>query len=159
MITVGLLDPGRTRELRRSVLRPAFGPNDPLPGDELSTAVHIGATGADGAVLCTCFVYPDPCPWLPERAGAWHLRQMATEPDHRGRGLGALVVRAAADHVQAVGAPLLWCHARETAAGFYARLGFHAHGPVFTDAQHTIPHRSMWLELAERSGPPTTSHP
>jgi GNAT superfamily N-acetyltransferase len=159
VITVGLVDPQRTRELRRSVLRPALDPEDALPGDELPDAAHFGATDPDGTVLCTCFVYPDPCPWLPERPGAWHLRQMATDPDHRKRGLGAAVVRAAAGYARALGAPVLWCHARETAAGFYARLGFVPHGAVFTDERHTIPHRSMWLELAEPSAPPTASHP
>lgn len=157
MTAVEVVDPARTRELRRSVLRPALGPDDPLPGDDLPGAVHLGAVGADGTVLCTCFVYPDPCPWLPERTGAWHLRQMATEPAHRGQGFGAAVVRAATEHARALGAPVLWCHARETATGFYARLGFRAQGPVFTDERHTIPHRSMWLDLTEPSAPPDPS--
>lgn len=157
MITVGTVEQERTRELRRSVLRPGLALDDPLPGDDLPGAVHLGAIGADGTVLCTCFVYPDPCPWRPEREGAWHLRQMATHPAHRGEGLGAAVIAATIEHVRGDGGTLLWCHARETAAGFYARLGFVPHGPVFTDERHTIPHRSMWLDLAEPSAPPDPS--
>lgn len=152
MSTVGILDGHLTRELRRSVLRPALAPGDPLPGDEVPDGVHFGAT-EDGAVQCTCFIYPDPCPWLPDRP-AWHLRQMATAPQRRGAGLGAAVVAAAAGYARARGGELLWCNARESAVGFYARCGFAAHGASFTDAQHPIPHRRMWREL---SAAPTSS--
>jgi GNAT superfamily N-acetyltransferase len=152
---VGVVDEARTRELRRSVLRPNLAPGDRLPGDELADGVHLAVVADDGTVLCTCFVYPDPCPWLPERAGSWHLRQMATLPTHRGQGLGAAVVRAAVDHVRAHGGELLWCNARETAVGFYRRQGFAIHGDVFADERHTIPHRRMWRELRA----PATSSP
>lgn len=151
---VEIVDQARTRDLRRRVLRPESGAEDPLPGDELLDGVHFGAVEEDGRVSCTCFVYPDPCPWQPGRP-AWHLRQMATEPDRRGAGLGQAVVEAAVTHVRASGATILWCNARETAAGFYARLGFVGHGAVFVDARHTIPHLRMALEL---SAQPTSSH-
>jgi GNAT superfamily N-acetyltransferase len=147
VITVAVVDPARTRELRRSVLRPHLSPADPLPGDELGEAVHLAALAADGTVLSTCFVFPNACPWRPERPGAWQLRQMATSPGHRGEGHGAAVVAAAMEQVRARGGALVWCHAREQAAGFYARLGFRPHGPVFTDEQHSIPHRSMWRDV------------
>jgi GNAT superfamily N-acetyltransferase len=154
VIRYEVVDPARTRELRRSVLRPHLGPADPLPGDDRPDAVHLGAVAGDGTVLCTCFVYPDPCPWLPVEQAAWHLRQMATDPEHRGEGLGAGVVATAAGYAREHGGTVLWCFARESASGFYARQGFAAHGPVFTDAEHTIPHRRMWREL---SGAATSS--
>lgn len=75
---IGIVDEAQTRELRRSVLRPNLPSGTPLPGDELADVVHLAATGEDGTVLCTCFVYPDPCPWRPDRPGSWHLRQLAT---------------------------------------------------------------------------------
>jgi predicted GNAT family N-acyltransferase len=146
MTRVEIVDEARTRELRRSVLRPHLTPADPMPGDGLTNAVFFGAVDGDGTVTCTCFVYPDPCPWLPDRP-AWHLRSMATLPERRGEGLGRVVVRAALDHAAQQAAEILWCNARETASGFYAALGFTAHGSVFTDEQHTIPHRRMWREL------------
>ena len=149
-----IVDPSATRRLRHDVLRPELSMDAPLPGDELRDAVHVGATDDDGTVLCTCFVYPDPCPWLPERDGAWHLRQMATLPAHRGQGLGAGVVSAAVDLVLDRGAGLLWCNAREPAVAFYARQGFRAEGAAFTDDTHRIPHLRMWREL---SGPPSSS--
>ena len=147
MITVAVVDEARTRELRRSVLRPHLAPGDPLPGDGLTGTVHVAALAEDGSALSTCFVFADVCPWRADSAEAWHLRQMATVAERRGEGLGTAVVRAAVEQVRARGGTLLWCQARERAAAFYARLGFLPHGPVFTDRQHVIPHVAMWREL------------
>lgn len=150
---VGIVDERTTRELRRAVLRPHLGPDDPLPGDELAGGgVHVGATTADGTVAGTCFVYPDPCPWLPASTAAWRLRQMATAPDLQGRGVGRAVLAAAVEHVRTQGADVLWCNARETAAGFYERNGFRRYGAVFTDERHPIPHVRMWRELPAGAG-------
>lgn len=143
---VEVVDPARTRELRRSVLRPNLPPDAPLPGDELPDAVHLGAVVGD-AVLSTCFVYLEPCPWRPELEPAWHLRQMATAPEARGRGLGGAVLAAALEHAAARGGRVLWCNVREPAVGFYRRYGLRAHGEVFTDERHPAPHLRMWREL------------
>lgn len=149
---VEIVDQALTRELRRSVLRPNLPPGEPLPGDELADAVHLGAVDDHGIVLCTCFIYPDAPPWQPGRAGCWHLRQMATLPEHRGRGLGALVLAAAVRQARGRGGGLLWCNARESAIGFYLRQGFRPHGEIFVE--HEIPHQRLWLELRD---PPTSS--
>jgi predicted GNAT family N-acyltransferase len=153
-VIIGVVDERLTRELRRSVLRPNLRPGDPLPGDDLREGVHIGATDEAGEVLCTCFVYPDPCPWQPDRDNTWHLRQMATAEGMRGRGIGGQVVEAAVEYAAGQGATLVWCNARERAVPFYARHGFVPHGEIFTDERHTIPHLRMCREL---SGAPGTS--
>jgi GNAT superfamily N-acetyltransferase len=150
---VRIVDATSTRELRRSVLRPNLEAGAPLPGDDLPGAVHFGAVDDDGTVACTCFLYRDPCPWRPDEP-ARHLRQMATLPDRRGQGLGAAVIAAAVQYASEAGARILWCNARASAAGFYARLGFVAHGDVFTDERHSIPHFRMAREL---SATPTSS--
>ena len=154
---VGPIDEALTRELRRSVLRPHQAPGDPLPGDDLPSGVHIGAVDDDGTVVGACFVYPDECAWLPDARGAWHLRQMATSPDRRGQGVGAAVLSAAVAHVRAQGAPVVWCHARETAVSFYARHGFRGHGEIFIDREHPIPHLRMWRDLREPEPDATSS--
>lgn len=145
---VEVVDEARTRELRRAVLRPNLARGAPLPGDELSGGVHLGAVEDDGTILGTCFVYPDPCPWQPERGGAWHLRQMATAEGHRCRGIGGAVVEAAIEYLTGPGAQLLWCNAREPAVAFYRAHGFRTHGGIFTDERHVIPHQRMWRELS-----------
>ena len=88
-----IVDGALTRQLRRTVLRPELSADEPLPGDDLDEVVHFGVLAQDGSVLSTCFVFLQPCPWLPGPAG-WHLRQMATEPKARGRGLAAEVLVA-----------------------------------------------------------------
>jgi GNAT superfamily N-acetyltransferase len=147
-VRVEIVDGVRTRALRRAVLRPQLAEHEPLPGDDLVDAVHIAALDTDGIAVGTCFLYPDRCPWLPDRPG-WHLRQMATAPERRGHGIGAAVVAFAIREVQARGADVLWCNAREYARGFYASSGFVEHGPVFTDERHPIPHVQMWRAITE----------
>jgi GNAT superfamily N-acetyltransferase len=131
-VRIGVVDERLTRELRRAVLRPELPPGAPLPGDELDGGVHFGAIDNDGTVLCTCFVYPDPCPWRPDVEASWHLRQMATVEGARGRGIGAAVLSAAVAYV--------------------AEHGFVGHGELFTDERHTIPHLRMYRELSAGSG-------
>ncbi|MEP7179280.1 MAG: GNAT family N-acetyltransferase [Pseudonocardiales bacterium] len=146
--TVRVVDEAQTRELRRAVLRPHLAPGAPMPGDDLAGGVHLGAFDDDGTVLGTCFVYPDPCPWLPDRDGAWRLRQMATAEGQRGRGIGAAVLEAAIAYVREQGAALVWCNARERAVPFYGRHGLRTYGDIFIDAHHQIPHQRMWRELS-----------
>jgi GNAT superfamily N-acetyltransferase len=156
-MNVEVVAEARTRDLRRAVLRPNLTPDAPLPGDEVTGGVHLGAVDDDGAVVGTCFVYPDPCPWRPDRTDAWHLRQMATAEGHRGRGVGAAVLAAALDYAAEHGAGLVWCNAREPAVPFYRRQGFSSHGAVFLPPDHATPHMRMWRELRELSRPPTAS--
>jgi GNAT superfamily N-acetyltransferase len=143
---VGVIDGTLSRELRRSVLRQELSVADPIPGDELTDAVHFGAT-IDGRVASTCFVYPDACPWMPEVEPAWHLRQMATEPSLRGQGLAGRVLQAAVQYVADAGGHLVWLYGRELAVPMYARNGFVGIGELFTDERHTIPHLRMHREL------------
>ena len=145
---VEVVDPALTTELRRSVLRPQLAVGEPLPGDDLSDAVHFAAIDDDGTVVSTCFVFTDPCPWRPADRPVWHLRQMATLPARRGTGVGSLVIAALLDHVAAHGGGLLWCNARERAVPFYERAGLIGEGAIFTDGLHSIPHLRMWRTVA-----------
>ncbi len=152
MISVELVDPLRTRSLRRRVLRPLLTPYDPLPGDDQPDAVHIAAL--DGWVVAgTCFVFPQP---YPGRDGepAWQLRQMATAEDRRGEGIGAAVLGFAADYVRAAGGRLIWANVRAEAVGFYAHEGWKSEGVRFLGDEHATPHERMWREL---DGRPTSS--
>lgn len=145
-----VIDPALTRELRRAILRPSLPAAASLPGDDLPDAVHFGVRIGQ-AIVSTCFVFPDPCPWLPERSPAWHLRQMATAPEHRGRGYAGLAVVAALAHVRAAGADILWLQARERAVPMYERHGFIGVGELFTDEEHTVPHLRMWQPVGAKT--------
>jgi predicted GNAT family N-acyltransferase len=148
-----VIDGARSRELRRAILRPELGPADPLPGDDLEGVIHFGVLDADGTPISTCLLFPDP--FLDRAAPGWHLRQMATDPEHRGRGYGAEVLAAVISHVAGHGGGVVWCDARETAVPFYSRQGFHADGGIFIE--HGLPHMRMWRTVEgaahERSRP------
>lgn len=64
----------------------------------------------------------------------------------RGRGLGAALIRAALDVLRVQpGIARAKLGSQTHAIGFYEKLGFAAHGPVYDDAG--IPHRDMIRDL------------
>ena len=143
---VEVVGQARTRDLRRSVLRPNLSADDPLPGDDLEDAIHIAALDGD-TVVGTCFVYPTPCPWRPCERPSWRLRQMATAPDLRRTGIGSAVVAGSIEIVAARGGGTFWLEAREPAVPLYARHGFVREGPIYIDEQHLTPHQRMWRRV------------
>jgi GNAT superfamily N-acetyltransferase len=146
-VTVERVAADVTYPLRQRVLRPGRPPAAARfdIDDEPSTASFAART-PDGEVVATAIVYPETCPWLPDRAGAWRLRGMATAPDRRGRGIGTRVLRAALAHVAASGGDLVWCNARVPARRLYERAGFRTHGVPWEDPE-IGPHIAMWLDL------------
>lgn len=146
---VEIVEPDRARTLRRTVLRPFDPPDATLPGDGIADAVHFAALADDGSVLSTCFVYPDEWPFpalLTEQmavAPSWHLRQMATDPAHRGQGAGSAVLRAVIAYVTDRNGSV-WCHARVPAIPFYERHAFNAVGQIHPSGEPPIPHRYLY---------------
>ncbi|MDQ4039434.1 MAG: GNAT family N-acetyltransferase [Actinomycetota bacterium] len=143
-----------TAQLRRAVLRPHLRIEEmALGGDQNpdTTYLCVRAAGGDGAVLGCLRLEPMPCPWSAEldvsgEAG-WQLRAMATDPAARGAGLGRRLVQAAVDHVAAHGGDLIWCNARVSAEGFYARQGFRTLTQRFELRDVAEAHVGMVLEL------------
>lgn len=144
-MSVGTVDPARTYELRRSVLRDWITPGDPLPGHDPAGVVHLGRE-VDGRVVSTCLIAPAPCPWRPDVEPAWQLRGMATDPEQRGHGYAGEVVDAAIAYVREHGGALLWCNARELAIPMYARHGFAVDSELYAD-DHGIPHKHMSIAV------------
>lgn len=130
-----------TADLRRAVLR--GGRPVPLPGDD-EPAFHVGAFAGD-VLVGTGNVRRESAPWSPGEP-AWRLRGMATDPAHRGRGVGALVLEALLAHCRAEGGGLLWCHARTPAQRFYERAGLQTRGEPWVDPE-IGPHVVMWRRL------------
>lgn len=121
----------QTAPLRRAVLRPNNTIEQMImPGDQTPETTYLAVRDSadDGLVVGCLRLEPVPCPWTlaltSESRSAWQLRAMATDPGMRGRGIGRLLVEAAAEHVSLRGGDLIWCNARVSAEGFYARLGF-----------------------------------
>ncbi|MGH9113347.1 MAG: GNAT family N-acetyltransferase [Acidimicrobiales bacterium] len=146
-VTVERVDPEDSYPLRNRVLRPGRPRSAVhLAIDHDPATATFAARTADGEVVGTAIVYPEPCPWLAERAAAWRLRGMATAEGLRGSGIGALVLRATLDHVVAAGGELVWCNARTPARAFYERAGFRPHGDAWDEAD-IGPHIAMWIDL------------
>lgn len=80
--------------------------------------------------------HPDP--------GTGKLMQMAVDLQRQGEGIGTrLVVEIERRAFGELGLKQLFCHARDTAYGFYQSLGWQFDSDVFQEAE--IPHRRMTL--------------
>ncbi|MHB8244250.1 MAG: GNAT family N-acetyltransferase [Acidimicrobiales bacterium] len=152
-IHVTAVDVERTLLLRQAVLRPHQRLDEiDLPGSEHPEAVAIGAVAASsGEVVGTAAVSPEEAP---EDLAAvippgrrWRLRSMATRPDLRSSGIGAVVIQAVIDYVAHHGGGVLWCNARTGAIRFYERAGFVTFGEPWI-AEAIGPHVMMWTSVA-----------
>ena len=74
------------------------------------------------------------------------LRQMWIDPDRRGQGCGRELLSGVESRLAAEGVTSLVLHARESAAGFYARNGYHVVGDRFEEVG--LPHLRMEKHLA-----------
>ncbi|TKC07241.1 GNAT family N-acetyltransferase [Pedobacter frigoris] len=70
-------------------------------GDQLSTVVSIFSEGT-----------------------TYRFRKFATAVDAQGKGYGTALLKHIIEYVTFMGAKMLWCNARVSAAGFYERFGF-----------------------------------
>jgi len=107
------------RDLRSRVLRDG-GDDVVLPGDDDPETVHLAAVDDDGTVLGVGSFYRDD--------GCWKLRGMAVEPDRQGSGAGRAVLEAAHERFRG---ELLWANVRDSAIGFYERMGWTIVGEGF----------------------------
>jgi len=140
-VTVRLLEAAETHELRRVVLR--GGSEDAAvvyPTDEEPATWHLGVVDEEGTVVATSTFFPEPCPLRPEVDAAFRLRSMAVAPALQGRGFGALVLGSAVDRLREAGTALVWANARDSALGFYVRLGFEVSDRRFVDADSGLDH-------------------
>lgn len=155
-IVVGPVEPTLTYALRHKVLRPHQRVEDMgLPGADHPDALVVGASSAQGEVVGTGAVTPEPPPddlaAVVPAGSTWRLRSMATRPDARGAGIGAAVLAVIVAHVAARGGGVLWCSARTPALSFYERAGFVTFGDVW-EAEHIGPHVLMWRVVHGSTG-------
>jgi predicted GNAT family N-acyltransferase len=139
------VDANTVRPLRREILRPARPPEASIyDEDDDPQTVHLAAYNSDGSLVGCVTLFPEEYDAEPL---AWRLRGMATISDVRGTGVGGALLAASVDVVTKANAPLLWCNARESAEGFYARYGFVGVGEIF-ELPLAGPHRRMVLRLS-----------
>lgn len=129
--------------LREAMLRAPLG----LAFDGRQLAAEAGQIHLAlrlGTMLAGTLLVLPPAP--PAASGRPHggegkLRQMAILAGLQRRGLGAMLLRRGEAELRRLGATGARLAARESAIGFYERLGYRAEGHAFIEV--TLPHRLM----------------
>jgi ribosomal protein S18 acetylase RimI-like enzyme len=121
-------------DLRDEILRRPLG----LVFSEADLAVeehedHYGLVEAGQLIACVVIVTLSPT--------VAKLRQMAVAPARQRQGLGTTLIGHVERTLRDRGIEQVELHARETAAGFYEKLGYRAEGERFREV--TIPHVKM----------------
>jgi GNAT superfamily N-acetyltransferase len=138
-------------DLRRRVLRPGRPEHDiAFAEDEWPGCFHLTATpetraGAGVAPVGIATFFPSPTGWRPDTT-AWQLRGMAVDPTVQGTGVGRRIIEAAVDRLRADRADVLWANVRDSAAGFYQRLGWKVVGEGFVTLTG-LPHHVAIFDL------------
>lgn len=138
--------PKETWPLRAGVLWPEKEPNAAcaLPVDDEEGVFHLGVI-LDGLVVGIGTFMPQKHPDLPGCIGH-RLRAMATHPEHRGQGVGRMLIRHAESHLSEAGHGGVWADARKVALGFYAGLEWEVTGPFYV-VPNRGPHRLVWTQF------------
>lgn len=127
------------RELRNEFLLRPIGIPD--YGWEMYDDSSYHFVAVDGEEVVGCVVlYP-----LSDKSGAAQLMQMAVADDLRGTGAGRGLVNCLVGFARSMGFTSIVCHSRESAVGFYLKLGFQCFGEPFIEVG--VKHRHMILDL------------
>jgi len=126
-------------QLRVAVLRKGTPATDcNYPEDSFPDVVHL-AIIHEGTAVATSTWFMKECPEKPGIT-AMQLKGMAVADHLQGEGLGALLIDAGIELAMKRGATITWARARDSAMGFYVRLGFVSTGDGFIDGPTAMPH-------------------
>jgi GNAT superfamily N-acetyltransferase len=142
-----------THDLRWRILRNRRpGAAVVFPEDAQSGAFHLAVRGPDagdggpGRILAVASFSPEGTPYRPGQR-AVHLRGMAVDERSEHHGFGRLLVTTVVGRLRDDGVAVLWCNARDSAGGFYARLGFEVVGEGFVLPESGVAHHVMLRDL------------
>lgn len=139
------IDAAATHDLRRRLLRESRADAEvSFAEDHLPGTFHLGVVDGSGAVVAVATFFPRSTPHRPG-ARAVQLRGMAVEPGQQGSGVGRLLVEAAVARLREDEVHVLWAYGRDTALGFYERLGWEVVGEGFVT--QGVPHHTVVLDL------------
>lgn len=134
-----------TYRIRHQVLRPHGTLKDcEFKGDKDELTFHLGAF-VDKKLVSVASFYFEKHPDI-EGQYQFRLRGMATLPEHRAHGHSSALLKTAFPLIKQNFCQVLWCNARETAVGFYEKVGFKKHGEIF-DVPGTGPHQLMSITI------------
>jgi GNAT superfamily N-acetyltransferase len=115
-------------------------------GDEDELTFHLGAFVNGKLASVASFYFENHPDFESEHPHQYRLRGMATLPEFQGQGQSSALLKTAFPLIKQNQCTLLWCNARESAEGFYKKVGFRAHGDIF-DLPLIGPHRLMSIEI------------
>jgi predicted N-acetyltransferase YhbS len=142
------VDASACLDLRQRVLRSGTPSTDPrFAEDDRPETFHLAAVDDDGTVVAVVTFTPQPAPNRPG-AEAAQLRGMATEPDAQRTGAGGALFGVGVDRLRAAGFTVVWAKARDSALGFYERMGMHAEGDGYLTEDTGLPHHTMVMDLS-----------
>ncbi|WP_244135154.1 GNAT family N-acetyltransferase [Burkholderia sp. BCC0322] len=131
--TISSVQADDTYPLRGEILLDSDEKACVLPGDDCPTTLHL-AVSSSATIVAVATVCEESPPGLRD-SNAWRLRGMAVRPEVRDLGFGRLLVQLCVRYAREHQATEIWCTARESAHGFYEKLGFitdtpalHMHG-------------------------------
>ena len=128
--------------LRHRVFVGEQGVAPEIERDGLDTlAQHVVVSTADGTVVATGRLMP--------QGDAAKIQRVAVSPEHRGEGLGRLVMQGLEAVARDQGARTAKLASQVDAVGFYEHLGYVTYGEPFVEAD--ILHRWMRKALEESS--------
>jgi len=134
-----------TYPIRAQILRPGRPIEDCIfRGDDDEQTFHLGAFVAGKLVSVASFYFEKH--QMLDDTYQFRLRGMATIPEFQGQGLSSSLLKTAFPLIKKNFCTLLWCNARESALGFYRKVGFEQVGGVF-DIPEIGPHRLMFIKL------------
>lgn len=136
-----------THDLRWRILRESR-PGAPVvfPEDNRPDAFHLGVRNDADTIVAVASFSTEPTPHRPGRS-AVRLRGMAVDWPAQHHGLGRLLIGTVVERLRRAGVDVLWCNARDSAAGFYARLGFEVVGDGFVLPESGIAHHVMLRDI------------
>ena len=104
-----------------------------------SNSIHIAGT-AGGRMIACCVIAPKPDGWF-------QLRQFAVDFDFQRMGFGRQLTEFAHGQIIATGGLKVFCHSRDVAIPFYAKLGYQPIGDFFEEI--SIQHIRMEKQLSQ----------
>ena len=135
----------QTWPIRNEILRPGLPVSTcQFEEDKLSGATHFGSY-LENDLTGIVSVYQINPAHVTE-GSCWQFRAMATRENVRGLGHGKALIDAMEAYLTEQGADLSWCNARDSAHGFYEKLGYASVGEMFEIpgvGPHWLMHKSM----------------
>lgn len=115
-------------------------------GDNDDQTFHLGAFIDGKLASVVSFFYRDN-PDLPGE-NQYQLRGMATLDSYQGQGISSKLLKIGLPMAKQNQCEVVWCNARESAKGFYSKLGFKESGKKF-DIEKIGTHELMFYPICQ----------